>query len=85
MPFLDGYEATKKIRRIYANMDISKEYQPKIIAITGHVEEEYVEKAMVCGMDKVYSKPLPLKEFGKLLMDMRFIESVPDNLRIDSD
>ena len=46
MPFLDGYEATKKIRRIYLNMDISRDYQPKIIAITGHVENEYVEKAM---------------------------------------
>jgi len=36
-------------------------------------------------MDKVYSKPFPLKEFGKLLMDMRFIESVPNHLKIDSD
>jgi len=36
-------------------------------------------------MDKVYSKPLQLKEFGKLLMDMKFIASVPTHLRIDSD
>jgi len=26
MPFLDGYEATRRIRRIYANMDISRDY-----------------------------------------------------------
>ena len=73
MPFLDGYQATKRIRRIYANMDIPRDYQPKIIAITGHVENEYVEKAMQCGMDKVYSKPLPLKDFGQLLLDMSLV------------
>jgi len=85
MPFMDGYKATKRIRKLYNNIDVSKEYQPKIIAITGHVENEYVEKAIQCGMDKVYCKPLPIKEFGQLLMDMRFIESVPNHLRLDSD
>lgn len=73
MPFLDGYEATKKIRRIWSLMGIKREYQPKIVAVTGHVEEEYVMKAINSGMDKVYSKPLSIKEFGKLLMDMKFI------------
>ena len=46
MPFLDGYEAARRIRKIYNNMEIAKEYQPKIIAVTGHVENEYVEKAI---------------------------------------
>ena len=54
------------------------------MAVTGHVEEEYVMKAINSGMDKVYPKPLPIKEFGKLLMDMRFISEVPDHLRLDS-
>jgi len=85
MPFLDGYEAVKRIRRIYINMDIPKDYQPKIIAITGHVENEYVEKAKFYGMDKVYTKPLPIKEFGQLLIDMKFIDNVPQHLRLDSD
>jgi len=55
-----------------------------VIAITGHVENEYVKKAMSSGMDKVYQKPLPIGEFGNLLMKMKFIENVPSNLRIDS-
>ena len=46
MPFMDGYQATKRIRKLYHNIDVAKEYQPKIIAITGHVENEYVEKAI---------------------------------------
>ena len=84
MPFLDGYEATKKIRRIWSLMGIKREFQPKIVAVTGHVEEEYVLKAINSGMDKVYPKPLPIKEFGKLLMDMKFINDVPDHLKVDS-
>jgi len=84
MPFLDGYEATKKIRKMFLQSDIERERQPKIIAITGHVEKEYVTKALESGMDKVYQKPLPVQEFGQLLLNMKFIDSVPDHLRLDS-
>ena len=34
-------------------------------------------------MDKVYPKPLPIKEFGQLLMSMKFIDDVPEHLRAD--
>jgi CheY-like chemotaxis protein len=64
MPFLDGYEATKVIRSLYKQNKIESEQQPRIIAITGHVENEYVKKAIQSGMDKVFQKPLPIKEFG---------------------
>ena len=77
MPFMDGYEATRKIRQLFEDKGIAKNYQPKIVAITGHVENEYIAKARQCGMDKVYPKPLPIKEFGQLLMQMKFIDSVP--------
>jgi CheY-like chemotaxis protein len=42
MPFMDGYEATKRIRRIFLSQDIPRAQQPKIVAITGHVENEYI-------------------------------------------
>jgi CheY-like chemotaxis protein len=42
MPFLDGYEATKMIRKLYLASDITRDQQPKIVAITGHVEAEYI-------------------------------------------
>ena len=64
MPFIDGYEATAKIRSIFLKSEIPKEMQPKIVAITGHVENEYVLKAFKSGMDKVFPKPLPIKDFG---------------------
>ena len=66
-------------------MEVQKELQPKIVAVTGHVENEYVQKAYASGMDKVYSKPLVLKEFGLLLFNMELIKSIPDHLKFDSD
>ena len=61
-------------------MDITIEHQPRIIAITGHVENEYLDKCIECGMNKVFSKPLNIKEFGKLMVEMRYIEAIPEHL-----
>ena len=83
MPFMDGYEATKRIRKLFLSKDIPRKQQPRIVAITGHVENEYVQRAIACGMDKVYPKPLPIKDFGQLLLSMKFIDSVPEHLRAD--
>ena len=73
MPIMDGYESTRRIRRLFNQMDINLESQPKIIAITGHVENEYIDKAIDSGMNKVFSKPLNIKEFGKLMVEMKYI------------
>ena len=54
MPFMDGYKAAKLIRKMYKERQIDEKKQPYIIAITGHVEKEYVLKALNSGMDKVY-------------------------------
>jgi CheY-like chemotaxis protein len=62
-------------------MDINKESQPKIVAVTGHIENEYIDRAIKSGMDKVFSKPLHIKDFGQLMLDMKYIASVPDHLR----
>jgi DNA-binding response OmpR family regulator len=59
------------------------ENQPKIIAITGHIENEYVDRALKSGMDKIFQKPLHAREFGQLLMDMRYITTVPAHLKLD--
>ena len=64
MPFLDGYEATKRIRNLFNKLEIPRSSQPKIVAITGHVEKEYIQKAIYSGMDEVFPKPLPIQEFG---------------------
>ena len=61
-------------------MDVEKELQPKIIAITGHVEDEYMEKAIKSGMDKIIRKPLLIKEFGQLMVETNYISKVPEHL-----
>jgi CheY-like chemotaxis protein len=39
MPFMDGYEATKRMRKLWEEQEIAREDQPMIYAITGHIEE----------------------------------------------
>ena len=45
MPFMDGYEATSEIRKMLKPFNTNT----KIIGVTGHVEQEYVDKAMEAG------------------------------------
>ena len=58
MPVLDGYEATKQIRTYCSQMKLQ---QPKIIACTGHTEQEFTEKAWNMGIDEVIQKPLSVE------------------------
>ncbi|EDX85665.1 ATPase, histidine kinase-, DNA gyrase B-, and HSP90-like domain protein [Synechococcus sp. PCC 7335] len=53
MPIMDGYEATKQIRAIAANQDIST----KIIAVTASAFEEERAQALACGCDDLVRKP----------------------------
>lgn len=55
MPIMDGYEATDKIREFLYLYGI---IQPLIVAVTGHSEESYVERALNSGINYVLSKPV---------------------------
>ena len=55
MPIMDGYESADKIRRYLQSLGIG---QPIILAVTGHTEHHYVQRAIDCGMNQVFSKPL---------------------------
>ena len=79
MPFMDGYVATKKILQLYKRMDIEESRQPEIIGVTGHVEKEYVAKALESGMKKVHKKPLKLQDFAQLLIELNYIEKLPEH------
>ena len=50
------------------------------MAVTGHVEEEYVKKAKDCGIDKVIPKPFPIGILGLILKDLNFINEIPPHL-----
>lgn len=52
----------------------------KIVALTGHVEEEFIKKASDCGMDEVLSKPIQIRNLAKLLLDYGFIDEIPNHI-----
>ena len=70
MPFMDGYEATEKIREFLFDLGLP---QPIIIAVTGHSEPEYVARAIKCGMNQVFSKPLNSKLLKSVAIKMELI------------
>ena len=55
MPLMDGYTATQQIRDYLYTKKLP---QPIITAVTGHVEQSYVRKAYLNGMNQVVSKPI---------------------------
>ena len=86
MPFMDGYESSKRIRKLIQvaerQRDLNQEdcQYLKIFAITGHVEPEYIEKAKNCGIDKVFAKPLTAKLLGTILKEEGFINQIPPHI-----
>jgi CheY-like chemotaxis protein len=62
MPEMDGFEAARAIRKLWASAD-----QPKIIAITAYALEGDREKCIAAGMDEYISKPVKLEELRSIL------------------
>jgi CheY-like chemotaxis protein len=60
MPEMDGYEATRRIRVLEAEMSKNKNLHKKIpiIAMTANVFKEDIEKCLEAGMDDHIGKPL---------------------------
>ena len=61
MPIMDGFEATKEIRKI-ENKDKSLGHTP-IIAFTANTINNDREKCLLGGMDDMLEKPFDIKEF----------------------
>ena len=57
MPFMDGYETTQEIRNLFYDERLE---QPIITALTGHTEQQYIDKAIESGMNQVLSKPVKI-------------------------
>ena len=66
MPEMDGYDATREVRR---REDGTPSHLP-IVALTGHVSDEDVQKCHQAGMDKVMTKPLTLPALRTSLQEL---------------
>jgi CheY-like chemotaxis protein len=59
MPVMNGIICTTNIRKfLKEEMNIPIEEQPKIIGITAHCIDKFVNEGKRSGMDEVYGKPL---------------------------
>lgn len=67
MPFMDGFEACKKIREVYRQQQLE---QPLMIACTGHTEEDFIERAWTCEFDEVIQKPISLDILKLVLQEI---------------
>jgi PAS domain S-box-containing protein len=66
MPEMDGYEATREVRR---REEGTPSHLP-IMALTGHASDEDAQKCHQAGMDKVMTKPLTLPALRASLQEL---------------
>jgi signal transduction histidine kinase/CheY-like chemotaxis protein len=69
MPIMDGYEATREIRRYERQLDDSTRANVPIYAMTANVFKEDIQHARQVGMNGHIGKPLNISELYKLLRD----------------
>lgn len=69
MPKMDGYEATKQIRKFISEIQMD---QPIIVAISGHVEEKYIDRAKKAGMNTLVPKPAKVEDIRDIVKDITF-------------
>ena len=66
MPIMDGYEATMELRDLHKD----GQTQPKVIACSGHVDSQFIEKAWKYEIDEFVFKPVKLSVLNKILGEL---------------
>ena len=66
MPIMDGFESSLHIRRFLRRNSL---LQPLIVACTGHVQEEWIQKAWIHQIDEVIAKPVGVESLKAVLKE----------------
>ena len=69
MPIMDGFQATNRIREIYATTP-RKTSQPIIVGLSAHAFSSYRNKALSAGMDGYLTKPVNLEDIKQSLSSL---------------
>ena len=67
MPIMDGYTASVKIKQFLKERS---QQLPKIVACTGHLEQEFIEKSWISNMDEVIGKPMNIELVEEVLSEI---------------
>lgn len=66
MPLMDGYEATRQIRKIENN-----ERHVPIIALTANASEQDAQDCLAVGMDEYLAKPINQRALSQALKKIK--------------
>ena len=69
MPEMDGFEATRKIRRIEQEAAVAQAVT--IVALTANARTEDRDRCLACGMDDYLSKPFTMVQLRNILFKWR--------------
>lgn len=72
MPIMDGFEASRQIRKFEAEMGIDQ--RAIIIAVTALASDDAQKSAFGSGIDLFLTKPVKLKELGAVLQQIWALE-----------
>jgi two-component system, sensor histidine kinase and response regulator len=67
MPVLDGVEATRIIKALYAERTVEAGKAPPIVAVTANAFDEDRRRCLDAGMDDYLAKPFDREELHRLL------------------
>jgi PAS domain S-box-containing protein len=67
MPVLDGLEATRAIKAMYAAQDDDAAIGPPIVAVTANAFDEDRRQCLEAGMDDYLAKPFDREQLGRVL------------------
>ena len=78
---MDGYQCSEMIRAYLFNKGVD---QPIIVAMTGHTEHKYIERALKSGMNMVMFKPCNQFDLKRVINDIGFEIIKPAENRLES-
>ena len=66
---MDGCQATEKIIAYLKDVEVTV---PKVVGISGHIEEKYINKAIEAGMATVVGKPARIQDLKHAIKDLHW-------------